>query len=574
MAKIDFNTKEGKEIFWHSTSHLLAQAVKRLFPDAVLTIGPAIESGFYYDFDFRPFTAEDIKKIEEEMKKIAHEKLKIEKTEMTKEEAKKTFKNNPYKLELVNEAEGKITAYKQGEFIDLCKGPHVDSTGELKAFKLLKTSGAYWRGKSENKQLQRIYGISFPDKAMLNDYITKLQEAEKRDHRKIGKDLELFFFHEYSPGSAFFEPHGAIIYNELVKFIREEYAKRGYKEVITPLVYDKQLWETSGHWQHFKEDMFTLTVDGKEFALKPMNCPSHVLIFKNRTRSYKDLPLRIADFAPLHRNELKGVLGGLTRVRKFCQDDAHIFVAGEQLEKELFEVIDFVDFVYKKTFGMNYTAVLSTRPEKFMGDKKLWDKAENTLNDVLKKKKISFAIASGEGAFYGPKIDLRIKDALDREWQLATIQVDFQMPLRFEATYDGEDNKKHTPIMIHRAILGTIDRFMGVFIEQCAGKFPLWLSPVQVILLPIADRHNDYCRAVAKKFSEAGIRVEVDDKTETTSKKVRNAEMQRINYILVVGDREIENKTVNVRTRDNKIVREKKADEFLKEILSEIKERK
>ena len=320
--------------------------------------------------------------------------------------------------------------------------------------------------------------------------------------------------------------------------------------------------------------MFTLTVDGKEYALKPMNCPSHVLIFKNHTRSYKDLPLRIADFAPLHRNELKGVLGGLTRVRKFSQDDAHIFVAEEQLEKELFEVIDFVDFVYKKTFSLSYTAVLSTRSEKFMGERKLWDKAEKILNDVLKKKKINFTVAGGEGAFYGPKIDFKIKDAIDREWQLATIQLDFQLPLRFEATYDGEDNKKHTPIMIHRAILGSPDRFMGVFIEHCAGKFPLWLSPVQVILLPIADRHNDYCKEAAKKMFDAGVRVEVDDKTETTPKKVRNSELRRINYILVVGDRELENKTVNVRTRDNKILGEKKVDEFLKEILEEIKERK
>ncbi len=571
---ITSKSKEGLEVLRHSTAHLLAHAVKRLFPKAVPTIGPVVEEGFYYDFDSKPFTPEDLVKIEAEMAKIVAEKIDIKRLELTKSEAKKVFKDNPYKLELIDEFEGNISAYGQGDFMDLCRGPHLPNTSKIKAFKITKLAGAYWRGDANNKQLQRIYGIAFFSKKELDDYLKLIEEAEKRDHRKIGKELELYFFHEYSPGSAFFEPKGAVIYNELMKYIREQYFIRGYKEVVTPLLYDKALWETSGHWEHYKDDMFKLTIDGREFSLKPMNCPSHLLIFKNRTRSYKELPLRIADFAPLHRNELKGVLSGLTRVRKFCQDDSHIFCTEEQIAPELLGLIDFVDFIYKETFNFEYNAVLSTRPEKFMGDVKLWDKAEKVLEEVLKKRKILYRLAPGEGAFYGPKIDFKIKDALGRDWQLATIQVDFQMPLRFEATYEGEDGKKHTPIMLHRALLGSVDRFIGVYTESCAGKFPLWLSPVQVKILSISDRHVDYAKKVIQMFMDEGIRTELDDRAETIPKKVRQAEMEKVPYILVIGDKEMQNETVNVRTRDNVVHGEKKAKEFLEQVKKEIKERK
>ncbi|MBW3022519.1 threonine--tRNA ligase [Candidatus Woesearchaeota archaeon] len=573
MVKADFGTKEGKEIFWHSSSHLLAQAVKKLFPDAVLTIGPAIENGFYYDFDFRPFTPEDLKKIEDEMKKIVHEKLKIEKVEMTKEEAKKTFKSNPYKLELINEAEGKISAYKQGEFIDLCKGPHLDSTSEIKAFKLMKTSGAYWRGDAKNKQLQRIYGISFPDRKMLQDYLTQLAEAEKRDHRKIGKELDLYSFHEEAPGMAFFHAKGMVIWNNLLGFWREEHRKAGYVEIKTPIILNKKLWLQSGHWDHYKDNMYFTKIDEQDYAVKPMNCPGGMLVYKERLHSYRELPLRAAEVGLVHRHELSGVLSGLFRVRSFHQDDAHIFCTEEQMEKEVQAIINLVDKVYR-VFGFTYHLELSTKPEKAMGTKQMWDKAENSLKKALESKKLNYKINPGDGAFYGPKIDFHIKDAIGRTWQCATIQLDFQMPEKFDLTYEGQDGKKHRPVMLHRVIYGSLERFIGVLVEHYAGKFPMWLSPVQVILLPIADRHIDYCKDVAKKYFDAGIRVEVDDKAETTPKKVRNAEMQKVNYILVVGDKELENKTVNVRTRDNKILGEKKVDEFLKQILKEVEERK
>jgi len=469
----------------HSASHVLASAVKELFPEAKLGIGPAIDDGFYYDFDLKhTFIPDDLKKLEEKMQEIIEKDLDFKKSKKTRNEAEKILKEEPYKLELLKDLpDDNITFYTHGSFIDLCAGPHVKNTKEIKAFKLLKIAGAYWRGDSKNKQLQRIYGTAFSSKKELDDYLKKLAESEKRDHRKIGQQLGLFFFHEYSPGSPFFEPKGTIIYNELLSFIREEYKKRGYLEVITPQIFNKALWETSGHWKHFKEDMFILNIDNSEAALKPMNCPSHVLIFKNKIRSYRELPLRIADFCVLHRNELRGVLGGLTRVRKFSQDDAHIFVTEEQLEKEILGLMDFVEYVYKKVFNFNYIVNLSTKPEKAMGDPKLWDKAEEALKNALKKKKIKFNIKEGEGAFYGPKIDFDIKDSLDRSWQLATIQLDFQMPLNFKATYEGKDGNKHTPIMIHRAILGSLERFIAILIEHFAGKFPLWLSPIQVKVL-------------------------------------------------------------------------------------------
>ncbi len=576
-AKIEiltFKQNDGVEIFRHSSAHLLAQAVMELFPEAKLTIGPVVEEGFYYDIDHPPFTSEDLEKMEVKMREIVDRRLPIIRHVYTKDEALHTFRENKYKTELISELDGEITAYQQGSFIDLCMGPHVQHTGQIKAFKILKIAGAYWRADAKNKQLQRIYGISFPDKKLLAEYIELQEQAKKRDHRLICKQLDLASFHEESPGAIFYHPKGTIIYNELQNFIRREYIKRDYKEVITPLVYDKSLWETSGHWQHYKDNMFCFEVDGKEVSLKSMNCPSHCLIFKTSSKSYRDLPLRIADFAMLHRNELKGVLGGMTRVRKFSQDDAHIFCTQEQLASELNDVIDFVKYVYDTTFHFEYHVELSTKPEKSMGDSKQWEIAEDTLKVAIEKNNLKCKINPGDGAFYGPKIDIHIKDALGRSWQLATIQLDFQMPGRFGLEYEGGDGIRHTPIMIHRAIFGAFDRFIGILIEQYAGKFPLWLSPVQVRLLPIADRHIEYCKSIATTMKEEGLRVEIDEHAETTPKKVRNAQLDQVNYMLIIGDREVENQSVNVRMREGTVLGEKNVEEFTKELLQEIKERK
>lgn len=567
-----FSSPEGKNVFWHSTAHLLAQAVKRLYPKAKLTIGPAIEGGFYYDIAHEPFHPDDLSAIENEMKKIAAENYVVERMEITLEEAKKMFKDNKYKLEIIGEeAKGKkITAYRQGEFTDLCRGPHAPNTGMLKAFKLTKVSAAYWRGDQKNDELQRIYGVSYPEKKQLDDYLHGIELAEKNDHRKLGKDLELFIFHDWSPGSPFFLPKGTVIYNELQAFLRSEYAKRGYREVITPQLFNKELWELSGHWKHYKENMFVLKVDDTEFSLKPMNCPSHVLIFKSRARSYRDLPMRIADFCYLHRNELRGVLGGLTRVRKFSQDDAHIFCTKEQVAGELDALMKFARHIYTGVFSFPISAKLSTRPEKYMGELKAWDEAEKTLELVLNKNKLEFSISKGEGAFYGPKIDVFAKDALGREHQLATIQLDFQMPLKMGAEYEGSDGKKHAAVMIHRALIGSFERFIGILVEHYGGKFPLWLSPEQVRILTVADRFNEHAKKVAQEYAAAGIRVEIDDRAESIPYKVRDAELSKVNYILVVGEKEESSGTVTVRTRENKILGAVKTGEFLRKLLDEI----
>ena len=546
----------------HSTAHILAAAVTQLFPDVKLGIGPVIEDGFYYDFDTKHnFTLEDLPKIEKVMQDMIKENLKFEKKLITVEIAAKQFKNDPYKLELIKEfeKEGKqLSFYKTGEFIDLCKGQHVDSTKYLGNFKLLKVSSSYWKGDAKNKAMQRIYGTAFASKKELDEYLFTQEEAKKRDHRILGKELDLFSFHEESPGYPFFHPKGAIIYNELMKFIREEYKKRSYKEVITPLLYDKSLWETSGHWQHYKENMFLLNVYGKEFSLKPMNCPSHCLIYKSKGWSYRELPIRMADFAPLHRNELRGTLGGLTRVNKLSQDDAHIFCTKELLTKEISKVIEFVNYVYKEVFDFNYEIKVSTRPDNYMGEIETWNEAEKALEDTLKLNKIKYEIQEGEGAFYGPKIDINIKDALKRSWQLATIQLDFQLPIKFNLSYEGEDGKKHTPIMIHRAILGSLERFIGVLIEHYAGKFPVWLSPVQVSIITVADRHIDYANKLKEELEKNNIRVEVDDRTESIGKKVRDNQMQKIPYIITIGDKEIQSNELAIRTRDNNVSNSKK----------------
>ncbi len=574
LQLLKFDSQDGKSVFWHSAAHVMAQAVTRLFPFAKLTIGPVFESGFYYDIEHDPFKPEDLEKIEKEMAQVVAEKLDIHRKVLSKAEALKVFKDNSYKVEIINEdvkAGEDISAYQQGDFIDLCHGPHVPNTSYIKAFKLTKVSGAYWRGDAKNKPLQRIYGIAFPAKKLLDGYLQMLQEAEKRDHRKLGKDLELFMFHDWSPGSAFFLPKGAIIYNELTAFVREEYRKRGYKEVITPQLFNKQLWELSGHWQHYKENMFVLKVDEDEFSLKPMNCPSHVLIFKNRTRSYRELPLRIADFCVLHRNELKGVIGGLTRARKFAQDDAHIFCTQEQISQEIRQLLEFVKYVYADVFKFEFSTKLSTKPEKSMGEQQLWVLAEKALEEALKASKLKYEVKPGEGAFYGPKIDFDVRDSIGRDWQLATIQLDFQMPIKMEAEYEGQDGKRHPAVMIHRAILGSMERFIGVLTEHYAGKFPLWLSPVQVRILTVADRFNDYANKIRQQYADAGIRVEVDEKAESVPYKVREAELDKVNYIIVVGEKEVAANTVTVRKGKEQFTMD--AGKFLQQVAEEIRDR-
>ena len=562
----------------HSCAHLLAAAVLKLYPDAKRSIGPPIEDGFYYDFEFsNPVSESDLQKIEKEMHKIIQTWKKFEKKEVTNEEAKKLFKNNPYKLELIeefSEKNQKLTVYKSGDYIDLCRGGHVESPSKnLQHFKLLKLAGSYWRGNEKNKMLTRIYGTAFPTKEELDSYIKNLEEAKKRDHRMLGEKLNFFFFHEYSPGSPIFLPKGAIVYHELMELIREEYKKRNYQEVITPLLYEKSLWETSGHWQHYKENMFNLQIEKKTFSLKPMNCPSHCIIYKNKLWSYKELPLRIADFAPLHRNELSGTLGGLTRVRKLSQDDAHIFITEEQLEKEIENLLDFVKYIYKDIFNFYYEIKLNTKPDEYMGESWLWERAEKSLKKVLEKNRINYKIADKEGAFYGPKIDIDVKDALKRSWQLATIQLDFQLPINFSLTYEGKDGKKHTPIIIHRAILGSIERFIAVLIENYTGNLPVWLSPVQVVLMTVADRHVDYTEKLLNEMRDKGIKAELDSRTESIGKKVRDNQIIKIPYLITIGDKETESNKLAVRTRDNKVNFIEKKD-FIEKIVNEIKNRK
>ncbi|MBI2653798.1 threonine--tRNA ligase [Candidatus Woesearchaeota archaeon] len=575
---ITYKDKEGIEVFRHSTAHLLAHAVVELFPEAKPTIGPAVEEGFYYDFGVvYHFTPEDLVKIEQRMHEIVKKDCKVERIDMTESDAKRIFRSNKYKIELVEEfhkAKMPISAYRQGNFIDLCRGPHIADIGKINAFKLTKVAAAYWRSDPKNDQLQRIYGISFPEKGMLDAHLKQIEEAEKRDHRKLGKELEWFNFFEDSPGAPFFYPKGTIIYNQLINFIREEYKKRGYDEVVTPLLYEKSLWVTSGHWEHFQEHMFILESEGKEYALKPMNCPSHVLIYKTKSRSYRDLPYRIADFASLHRNELSGVLSGLTRVRKMSQDDAHIFITPEQIEEEIFRVLDFTNYIYKEVFDFEYSVELSTRPEKFMGNINDWNKAEEALKKALEKKEIKYEIKSGEGAFYGPKVDYHIKDAIGRSWQLATIQLDFQLPERFDATYVGADNSKHIVVMIHRALLGSIERFIGILVEHYAGRLPLWLAPAQARILTVADRFESYANKVKEKFEKNNLRIEADFRAESVGYKVREAQAQKIPLILTVGEKEEKNGTVALRTLDNKVYFDVKIDDLLKKAVKNIEERK
>ena len=579
---LTFKDKEGVEVFRHSSAHLLAQAVTELFPEAKLTIGPVVEEGFYYDIDHSPFSPSDLEKIEKRMAEIVSRKLEVSRVKLSKKEALKLFKDNKYKVELINEMSDKetISAYKQGDFIDLCRGPHVQNTSQLKTFKLTKVSSAYWRADAKNKSLQRIYGISFPEKKDLDNYLKLIEEAEKRDHRKIGRDMDLFVFSELvGSGTPLYTPKGYILRKEIEQYSRDLNEKIGYKEVHTPNFNKAELFKISGHYDKFKGDMLHVrsNYSNEEFFLKPMNCPQHTQIFASRTRSYKELPVRYADFANLYRDEKPGELSGLTRLKCFSQDDAHCFCMKEQVEKEFENALSVVKEALK-TYGLSYWIRLSlwdpNHKEKYLGDDKTWEESQSILRRLLQKNKIEFKEAEGEAAFYGPKMDIMVKDALGREWQISTIQLDFNMPIRFKLKYDDKDGTEKAPVMIHRATIGSPERFMGILIEHYGGKFPLWLNPNQVKILPIADRHLDYARSVYDKLVSSGIRTEVDDRVESTPKKVRDAELLHFNYILVIGDKEVSNSTVNVRTRDNVVQGEKKVDFVLKELTEEIKNKK
>lgn len=548
--------KEGLDVIRHSAAHLFAQALLRLYPESKLTIGPVVDEGFYYDIDSdRTFSTNDFPGIEAEMEKIVREDLPVYREEISKHDALKLFADNPFKVEMINELpeHEKISMYKQGEFFDLCRGPHVPRTSRLKAVKLSKVAGAYWRADSKNKQLQRVYGYAFAERKELDAYLKLLEEAEKRDHRTLTQDLDLVYFHEYSPGAPFFLGKGTIMYNILVDFIRAEYKKRGYQEVITPQMYNKKLWETSGHWEHYKDNMFVLNIEGQEYSMKPMNCPSHCLIYNRDVKSYKDLPVRIADFCNLHRNEFSGTLTGMMRVRKFAQDDAHIFCRFDQIEEEVLGVLEFIKYVWDNVFKFKLKYYLSTRPENAMGSPELWEKAEGLLAAALEKAGIPYTIKAGDGAFYGPKIDIDIEDALGRKWQCPTCQLDFNLPSRFSTMYVDSDGKKQQCVMIHRAVLGSLERFFGIMTEHFAGKFPLWLSPVQIKLLPIADRHVEYCKELQAEMDRHGLRVEIDERTESTPKKVRDAQLMNIPLMITIGDKEMENHTLAVRTLDGKV---------------------
>ena len=549
------DNEKAVEVLRHSISHIMAQAVKRLYKDAKLAIGPSIENGFYYDFDIeKPLTTEDLEKIEQEMNNIINENLKFERMDVLREEALNLMeeKNEPYKVELINDLpEGeKISLYKQGDYVDLCRGPHIPSTKYVKAFKLTSVAGAYWRGNEKNKMLQRVYGVAFKDKTSLETYLHNLEEAKKRDHRKLGKELKLFTFAEEGPGFPFFLPKGVILKNTLIDFWRKLHYEAGYVEVETPIMLNKKLWETSGHWYHYKENMYTSMIDGEEFALKPMNCPGGMLVYKSEAHSYRDFPMRVGELGRVHRHELSGALHGLMRVRAFTQDDAHIFMLPDQIKSEIKGVVELIDKVYSK-FGFKYHVELSTRPEDSMGSDEEWNLAEDSLKGALEELNLDFIVNEGDGAFYGPKIDFHLEDSIGRTWQCGTIQLDFQLPQRFELEYVGSDGEKHRPIVIHRVIFGSIERFIGILIEHFAGKFPTWLAPVQVKVLPISDKFNDYSEQIKNKLEKNGIRVEMDYRNEKIGYKIREARLERTPYILVVGEKEAENKEVSVRSRKN-----------------------
>ena len=553
--KYTFENEEYRRTYWHTCSHVLAQAVKRLHPEVKLAIGPSIENGFYYDMDAPfAFTPEDLAEIEAEMRKICKEKLKLERFELPREEALKYMeeREEPYKVELINDlpADAHISFYKQGEFVDLCAGPHLDSTGRIKgnAIKLTACNAAYWRGDSNRQTLQRIYGVAFPKKEELDAYLERLEEAKRRDHRKLGKELGLFMMADEGPGFPFFLPKGMVLKNTLLDYWRKCHKRYGYVEISTPIILNQELWHRSGHWDHYKDNMYTTVIDGEDYAIKPMNCPGGMLVYKNEPHSYRDLPLRMAELGLVHRHEMSGALHGLFRVRCFTQDDAHIFMTPAQMKDEIKNVVKLFDEIYS-TFGLTYQIELSTMPEDHMGDEKDWKFAEDTLQAAITEMGKDFVINAGDGAFYGPKLDFHLADSLGRTWQCGTIQLDFQMPERFELEYVGEDGEKHRPVMIHRALFGSIERFIGVITEHFAGAFPAWLSPVQVKILPVTDRAIEYAKTTAAQLDSEGFRVEVDERNEKIGKKIREATLEKVPFMLVVGDRDMEAGTVSVRTR-------------------------
>ena len=577
VAFLTFEEDGGKHTLRHTASHILAQAVKRLWPEAKLAIGPAIDKGFYYDIDMEhTLTPEDLGKIEKEMSRIVKENLPITKSVMSRQEAIEFFKskNEDYKVELIQDLpeDAVISCYSQGDFIDLCAGPHVASTGKVKAFKLQSIAGAYWRGDEKNKMLQRIYGTAFEKKEDLDAYHHLLEEAAKRDHRKLGKELGLFVIKEEGPGFPFFLPKGMALRNELENFWREVHHEFDYEEIRTPIILNKQLWETSGHWFHYRENMYTTIIDDEEYAIKPMNCPGGILVYQNDMHSYRDFPLRYAELGLVHRHELSGALHGLFRVRAFTQDDAHVFMLPDQMQSELMKVIELFDRIYNQ-FGLKYHVELSTKPDNAMGDDAIWEAATEALRNAIEAKGIPYVINPGDGAFYGPKLDYHIEDSLGRTWQCGTIQLDMNLPERFQIDYVGEDGQKHRPIMIHRACFGSMERFIGILTEHYAGAFPTWMAPVQVKILPISEKHVEYAKELAKQMHRDYVRVEVDDRSEKIGYKIRQAQMAKIPYMLVVGDKEVEEGTVNVRKHGGDELGSVPFEEFFNSIKIEIKER-
>ena len=577
VAFLTFEEDGGKHTLRHTASHILAQAVKRLWPEAKLAIGPAIDKGFYYDIDMEhTLTPEDLGKIEKEMSRIVKENLPITKSVMPRQEAIEFFKskNEDYKVELIQDLpeDAVISCYSQGDFIDLCAGPHVASTGKVKAFKLQSIAGAYWRGDEKNKMLQRIYGTAFEKKEELDAYLHLLEEAAKRDHRKLGKELGLFVIKEEGPGFPFFLPKGMALRNELENFWREVHHEFDYEEIRTPIILNKQLWETSGHWFHYRENMYTTIIDDEEYAIKPMNCPGGILVYQNEMHSYRDFPLRYAELGLVHRHELSGALHGLFRVRAFTQDDAHVFMLPDQMQSELMKVIELFDRIYSQ-FGLKYHVELSTKPDNAMGDDAIWEAATEALRNAIEAKGIPYVINPGDGAFYGPKLDYHIEDSLGRTWQCGTIQLDMNLPERFQIEYVGEDGQKHRPIMIHRACFGSMERFIGILTEHYAGAFPTWMAPVQVKILPISEKHVEYAKELAKQMHRDYVRVEVDDRSEKIGYKIRQAQMAKVPYMLVVGDKEVEEGTVNVRKHGGDELGSVPFEEFFNSIKIEIKER-
>ena len=574
---VTFEEQDGKKAFWHTTSHILAQAVAHLFPEAKFAIGPAIDNGFYYDFDVaEPFTPEQLEAIEAEMAKIVKEGLPLERFELDPSDAAKEMADQPYKLELMQEhaARGeKISFYRQGDFVDLCAGPHLMTTAPVKAVKLTSCTGAYWRGDEKNKMLSRIYGISFPKKSELEEYLARIEEAKKRDHRRLGRELGLFAFRDEAPGFPFYLPHGMVLKNTLIDYWREVHRKWGYVEIQTPQIMKRTLWETSGHWDHYKENMYTTVIDGEDFAIKPMNCPGSILVYDLEPHSYRDLPLRYGELGLVHRHELSGALHGMFRVRCFTQDDAHILLAPEQIKDEVVRIARLFDEVYS-LFGLPYTIELSTMPEDHIGSEADWEVATSALADAITSIGKTYIVNPGDGAFYGPKLDFHIEDSLGRTWQCGTIQLDYQLPGRFDLAYTGADGQKHTPVMIHRVVFGSIERFIGVITEHFAGAFPLWLSPVQVRVLTVGTAQNDYAEKVNAALTAAGLRSEADTRFEKIGFKIREAQLQKIPYMLVLGEREQENGTVTVRARSGENLGELPLDQLIEKLAEENRTRK